>query len=182
MKSFVLGILCGLALYAGYVFSPALPVGSEGTAALGIDTFFERMTTGGGLVRTWAGTERFKVETQARREEGALRMLERFLYTDGRNRLQDWTITRDGAEYVATRPDLRDPARFRRDGPRAFSYTWHQWLKPETKEALVTLRGWLTLGANDVLTNRAVVFRWGVPVGAVRVTFQQGVPEAEAVQ
>ena len=138
------------------------------------------------MVRTWVGTERFQVSTDGRREsvEGgdALRMLERFLYTDGRNRLQDWTIRRDGDEYVATRPDLRDPVRFERDGPRAFSYTWHQWLKPDTKETLVTLRGWLSLGENDVLTNRAVVFRWNVPVGAVRVTFKQGVPEAEAVQ
>ena len=171
-------LLLGLALvaaYALYVFWPALPIGTgaDGAGRLAIARFFDEPTAGGGMVRTWLDTERFDVATEPRREGDVLRMAEWFLYTTGRRRLQDWTIRAEGEDFVATRPDLKGPVRFRRTGPHSFSYTWYQWLKPEEQADLVTLRGWLALRADGVLVNRAVVFKYGIPVGGVRVTFRR---------
>ena len=143
--------------------------------------FFQTPTTGEGTIRALdLSVDRFAVSTTGFRENGAGRMLERFAHRDGRRRLQDWTLRflngvdrSDG--YVATRPDLKGPSIFRPLGDDGYTYTWHQWLEPETRSDLVVVRGFLRLLPDGTLLNRAVAFKAFVPVAVVRVAFR---PEA----
>ena len=135
-------------------------------------SFFRHATHGEGRISTLLGTQRFAVRTGGRGGNGQLRMAERFRYADGRARLQDWTIRKVGRDYVATRPDLKGPARFRRVSPNSYAYTWRQWYDWPKRENLVTVRGRLTREGN-VVVNRATAFKGPIPVASIRVTFRE---------
>ena len=157
----------------------ATPVRADPFAEGGFDliAFFAQDTAGPGRSIAVNGVDRWRVSTQARREGGALRMEERFVYEDGRRRLQDWTIRRTATKkgrpaFVATRPDLDGPATFKPAGRGQLRYVWHQWLSPETRSNRVTLTGRLALRADGSMLNTATVWKWFIPIGRVRVVFR----------
>ena len=150
----------------------ALSASTTAQAGFEINRFFGQRTTGDGTVTTPLGVERFAVSTRPGGTQRRRRMLERFRYADGSRRVQDWTIWRVPTGYVATRPDLQGPTYFKRVSHDAYTYTWRQYLKPETRSDLVTLRGRVRQRPDGTVVNRALVFKGIVPVGLARVTFR----------
>lgn len=171
------GLVCLVLAMAALVAALGLFDGPARRASFDLIAFFEQPTGGEGTIRALdLSVDRFAVATQGSREGEVGRMIERFTHEDGRRRVQDWTLRYlDGESarhgVVATRPDLNGPAIFmpRRGG---YYYVWHQWLKPQTRSEEVTLRGWLDLRSDGALVNRAIVFRWSLPVAYVRVVFR----------
>ena len=152
----------------------ALAFATSAHAGFDLNRFFLAPTNGGGYIDPVVGeTQRFRVSTRARGSTRRLRMAERFRYRDGTRRLQDWTIRETGSGYVATRPDLLGPVRFRRAGPNSYRYTWRQWFDWPRRENLVTVRGRLTLVDGRTLVNRATAFKGILPVASIRVRFQR---------
>ena len=143
-------------------------------AGFDLNRFFLAPTNGAGYIDPIVGpTQRFRVTTRARGSQRRLRMAERFRYRDGTRKLQDWTIRRRGHGYVATRPDLVGPVRFRRAGRASYRYTWRQWFDWPARENLVTVRGRLTLVDGRTVVNRATAFKGIWPVASIRVRFRR---------
>ena len=148
---------------------------ASGPAFAGFDMnrFFLEPTRGEGVVDTLTqAPERFRVSTRGRGSARRVRMAERFFYSNGRRRLQDWTIRRRDRDFIATRPDLKGPVRFRRLSDRTYRYVWRQWLDWPKRQNLVTVRGRLTRRGDGSVLNRATAYRGIIPVAAIRVTFR----------
>lgn len=161
--------------------SAALAAASPAHAGFDLSGFFLAPTRGGGYIDPIAGpTRHFRVSTRAHGSRTRLRMAERFRYADGERRLQDWTIRPEtgggtGARraYIATRPDLDGPVRFRRTGPNTYRYTWRQWFDWPRRENLVTVRGRLTRVDARTVINRATAYKGILPVASIRVRFER---------
>lgn len=160
----------------------ALAFATPAHAGFDLNRFFIGATHGTGHIDPAIGrTDRFSVSTRGRGSGARVRMRETFRYVDGQRRVQRWTIRRQnggqgsgrGRGYVATRPDLVGPTRFRRAGPNSYTYTWRQWFDWPKRENLVTVRGRLTRVDRRTVVNRAVAWKGILPVASIRVTFRR---------
>lgn len=136
-----------------------------------LETFFEGRSEGEGVfVNSWTGSQRrFRVKIDGSWDGKTLTLVEDFDYADGEKDRKTWRLTRTGpGRFWGSREDVVG---------KAEAWTEGRVVRLQYK---VVLGGW-TLGFADVLAaradgsliNRAVVDKWGIPVGRVELVLRK---------
>lgn len=162
-------------LLAGCMTTPTAEIPPK-VEPLVLEKFFDGRTTGEGRFESKiAGVERsFTIKTRGTWDGSTLTLHEDIRYDDGERELKTWRLTRqsDGS-YKGLRDDVIGEADGRQDGVAVrLSYVAEVAGKTGKTRAL-TFEDVLVPQSKSVVVNKAVVSKYGVPVGTVEVVFRK---------
>lgn len=113
----------------------------------------------------------FRVVITGNMDGDVLVLDEDFTYDDGEKDRRVWRITRTGPDtYEGTAGDVIGVARGKVAG-NALNWTYDLDLKVGDDVWRVKFDDWMLLQADDVLLNRAWVYRWGFEIGSITLSF-----------
>ena len=147
---------------------------------LNLEEFFDGEFIAYGQFQDVFGTvrRRFEVTIDGDWDGERLRLGEDFVYEDGATEQRVWTLTKTGPDaWVGTAPGVIGTATGTENGD-VFNWTYEIDLPiPAADGTVETLRvsfdDWMWLLSEDRLLNRAYVFRFGVPIGEVIISFEK---------
>ncbi len=147
---------------------------------LNLEEFFDGEFIAYGQFQDVFGTvrRRFEVTIDGDWDGERLRLVEDFVYEDGATEQRIWTLTKTGPDgWVGTAPGVIGQATGTENGD-VFNWTYEIDLPiPAADGTVDTLRvsfdDWMWLLSDDRLLNRAYVFRYGVQIGEVIISFEK---------
>ena len=166
--------LIGLGLLAGCSgMKPEDFAGKE--PRLVLEDYFLGRSKAWGIFQDRFGNLRrqFEVEIEGTMEDGALVLVEDFLYDDGERERRVWRIERTGEHgYRGTADGVIGEAEGKAYG-NALNWTYRFALKVGEGTWDVTFDDWLFLQSDGVLINRAEVRKFGLLLGEVTLAFRK---------
>jgi hypothetical protein len=169
----ILGFTLFLAACGG---RPALDDPPLGEAQLNLEEFFAGDLVAYGQFQDVLGTvrRRFVVEIDGTWDGETLRLLEDFTYEDGSTEQRIWTLTKTGPDtWQGTAPGVIGIATGEERGD-TFNWQYTIDLPIGDGETLrVSFDDWMWLLSEDRLLNRAYMFRYGVRIGEVIISFEK---------
>ena len=143
--------------------------------ALVLEEYFDGRTYATGLFEDRFGNVRtqFSVVIDGKFENGMLILDEDFTYTDGTTEFRRWEITKTGPQtYTGTTENAIGEAVGRTSGN---SFHWEYKFNLDVGEDRWKVRfdDWMFLQPNGVLLNKATVYRWGIKIGTVFISFSR---------
>ena len=145
---------------------------AENTDSFRLEDFFQGRTVAHGSLSAINGINRqFDVKLSGQWDGTMLKLVEDFVYYDGVEETKTWYFKKiDEGRYIGRRDDVEGLANVRVFGNTAY-YSYKLYLDAENRKNLVRLVDRLTLKSDGTVENRAAVFKFGVPVGGVKVNF-----------
>ena len=144
--------------------------------ALNLEEYFEGRTVAYGQFEDRFGTvrRRFKVEIDGTWDGRALRLAERFQYSDGSTEVRNWVLTKTGPdEWTGTAEGVQGLARGTESGD---TFNWQYTIDLPLKDGSsqrVSFDDWMWLLEDGRLLNKAYMSRFGVTLGVVTIFFEQ---------
>ena len=143
---------------------------------LALQTFFAGMTMGEGRFESGiAGVDRsFTVKTRGTWDGRTLTLREDFRFEDGERDTKTWRFTKqkDGT-FTGTRGDVIGVAEVRQDGKTVRLSYDARLAGKNGKERIVHFEDVLVPESATSVLNKAVISKYGVPVGTVTVVFRR---------
>jgi len=143
---------------------------------LALETFFAGHTVGEGRFESGiAGVERtFTVKTTGTWDGRTLTLREDFVFSDGERDSKTWRFTRqkDGT-YRGTRGDVVGVADVWQDGETVRLSYLAKVIGKGGRKRILTFEDVLVPQSASVVVNKAVVSKYGFPVGTVEVVFRK---------
>lgn len=147
---------------------------------LNLEEFFDGDLIAYGQFQDVFGTvrRRFEVTIEGDWDGNRLKLVEDFVYEDGATEQRVWTLTKTGPDgWVGTAPGVIGQATGIETGD-VFNWVYEIDLPiPAVDGTVDTLRvsfdDWMWLLSDDRLLNRAYVFRYGVRIGEVIISFEK---------
>lgn len=139
-----------------------------------LEDFFVGRTVAQGRFAAINGVKRdFRIDITGVWESNTLSLQEKFVYSDGERDEKTWQFTKvaDG-DYVANREDLLRPVKATIQNS-TLRYSYSLYLNPTQKKNLFRFRDRITMVDAQTLTNKAIVFKYGIPVGHVTGIFRK---------
>jgi hypothetical protein len=169
----ILGLTLFLAACGG---RPALDDPPLGEAQLNLEEFFAGDLVAYGQFQDVFGTvrRRFVVAIDGTWDGETLRLVEDFTYEDGSTEQRVWTLTKTGPDtWQGTAPGVIGMATGEERGD-TFNWQYTIDLPIGDGETLrVSFDDWMWLLSEDRLLNRAYMFRYGVRIGEVIISFEK---------
>lgn len=150
----------------------------DGGPPLRLEDYFSGRVLAWGSFEDRFGTVRrqFFVEITGAEDDDGLTLHESFHYSDGEHQTRIWHIRPDGPNsYIGRAGDVIGEARGRVAG-NALHWRYRMNLPIGGRQWEVAFDDWMLLQPDGVMLNRAVVTKWGVRLGEVRLFFLK--PEA----
>lgn len=174
---FVLGAVLSLAACAGRPSLDQVPLSDRD---LNLEEFFAGDLIAYGQFQDVLGnvSRRFEVAIDGTWDGETLTLVEDFIYEDDSTEQRVWTLRKTGPVTAAqtwegTAPGVIGVATGQERGD-AFNWQYVIDLPVPGDETLrVRFDDWMWLLADDRLLNRAYMFRFGVPIGEVIITFER---------
>ncbi|MEM9104006.1 MAG: DUF3833 family protein [Pseudomonadota bacterium] len=165
-------ITSSVTAFAASLNGAASPAGSSAQGHFVLEDFFEGHTFADATFSAINGVRRhFRIEINGVWSGGVLSLHEVFTFDDGETDQKTWHFEKVAkGKYIANREDLLQPveAVIRDDTLR---YTYSLYLDSDQKKNVVLFKDRITLLDDHTLKNRAVVHKFGLPVGMVKGTF-----------
>lgn len=169
-----------LLVLAGCAGRPELDDPVLSNQRLNLEEFFDGDLIAYGQFQDVFGTvrRRFEVTIDGDWDGERLKLVEDFVYEDGATERRVWTLTKTGPDdWVGTAPGVIGQATGTESGD-VFNWAYEIDLPiPESDGTIDTLRvtfdDWMWLLSEDRLLNRAYMFRYGIPIGEVIITFEK---------
>lgn len=143
---------------------------------LNLEEFFEGDLIAYGQFQDVFGTvrRRFTVEIEGTWDGETLHLVEDFVYEDDSTEQRVWTLTKTGPDtWEGTAPGVIGTATGQERGD---TFNWQYTIDlpvPGDETLRVTFDDWMWLLTGDRLLNRAYMFRYGVRIGEVIITFEK---------
>jgi hypothetical protein len=143
---------------------------------LNLEEFFEGDLVAYGQFQDVFGTvrRRFVVEIDGTWNGETLRLVEDFTYEDGSTEQRIWTLTKTGPDsWEGTAPGVIGVATGEERGD---TFNWQYTIDlpvPGGETMRVSFDDWMWLLSEDRLLNRAYMFRYGVRIGEVIISFER---------
>jgi len=144
------------------------------TPKLDLHNYFEGRTKGWGIVQDRKGivTRQFKVDIVGSvGSDGSLTLAEKFDWSDGEQSERTWVISKDG-EHKLT--GVADDVSGRAQGEAYGNVlNWQYYLDIEVDGTSwnIKLDDWLFLLSDELLLNKASMYKFGLKVGEVTIVF-----------
>lgn len=140
---------------------------------LALEEFFLGRTLASGLFEDRFGNIRnqFSAEVLGQWDGTTLLLSEAFYNQDGSHEHRDWQIVKYGANhYVGKTDSVIGEAR---GETRGNIFRWQYRFKLKVGERIWPVRfdDWMLLQPDGTLLNRAIVYRWGIRIGTVFLSF-----------
>ncbi len=144
---------------------------------LRIEQYFKGKTKASGLFQDRFGKVRrqFDVDIKGTWDENnqTLTLVEDFVYNDGATETRKWTIKKTGEDsYSGTAGGVVGEAVGKSEG-NAFNFKYTFDLPVNGDTWRVKFDDWMYLHNNDVLFNKATIYRWGFRLGDVYIFFNK---------
>jgi hypothetical protein len=155
---------------------PALDDPPLSDRQLNLEEFFEGDLVAYGQFQDVFGTvrRRFVVDIEGTWDGETLRLVEDFTYEDGSTEQRIWTLTRTGPDsWEGTAPGVIGVATGQERGD---TFNWQYTIDlpvPGDETMRVSFDDWMWLLSEDRLMNRAYMFRYGVRIGEVVISFER---------
>ncbi len=155
---------------------PSLEDAPLSEAQLHLEEFFEGDLIAYGQFQDVFGTvrRRFVVEIEGTWDGETLRLVEDFTYEDGSTEQRIWTLTKTGPDsWQGTAPGVIGMATGQERGD---TFNWQYTIDlpvPGGETMRVSFDDWMWLLSEDRLLNRAYMFRYGVRIGEVIISFER---------
>jgi len=169
-------ILAATLTLAACAGRPSLDQEPLSTAELNLEEFFAGDLTAHGQFQDVFGTvrRRFVVEIDGTWDGQTLRLVEDFTYEDGSTEQRIWTLTKTGDDsWQGTAPGVIGTATGQERGD---TFNWQYTIDlpvPGGETLRVRFDDWMWLLSGDRLLNRAYMYRYGVPIGEVIISFER---------
>jgi hypothetical protein len=143
---------------------------------LNLEEFFEGDLVAYGQFQDVFGAvrRRFVVEIEGTWNGETLRLVEDFTYEDGSTEQRIWTLTKTGPDsWEGTAPGVIGVATGEERGD---TFNWQYTIDlpvPGGETMRVSFDDWMWLLSEDRLLNRAYMFRYGVRIGEVIISFER---------
>ncbi len=147
---------------------------------LNLEEFFRGELVAYGQFQDVFGTvrRRFEVEIEGTWDGRVLRLVEDFVYEDGSTERRIWSLEKTGSDtWRGTAPGVIGAAQ---GVERGDTFNWQYTIDLPVPSAggpadtlRVTFDDWMWLLSGDRLLNRAYMFRYGVRIGEVILTFER---------
>lgn len=172
MRYLILMLFFGLAACSG---RPALDDPALSERELNLEEFFAGHTRAYGQFQDVFGTvrRRFEVDITGTWDGARLTLVEDFVYEDASTEQRIWTLTKTGAEtWEGTAPGVQGVATGEERGD---TFNWQYTIDLPVPDGTlrVTFDDWMWLLSEDRLLNRAYMYRFGVYIGDVIITFEK---------
>jgi hypothetical protein len=168
--------LLALALAAAGCASMRPEQFASGTPRFVLEEYFQGRTQATGLFEDRFGKVRrqFTVTIDGKLEpDGTLVLDEDFTYADGEKQRRIWRLKRTSpTTYEGRANDVPGVAKGVISG-NSFRFQYEVDLKVGNDVWRVRFDDWMFLQPNGVVLNRAWVYRWGVEIGSVTLSFQR---------
>ena len=166
-----------LALLAlvGACASPPDATVAASTPPLVLEEFFPGRTVGQGVfTNSWTGSERrFDVVIDSTWDGRTLTLVEDFVYADGEKSKRVWRLTRVGERrWEGRAADVIGTAQGEEAG-NAFQFGYRMNLKVGDSTWAVRFDDWMFRIDEDVVLNTAQIYRWGIWIGTVQLSFRR---------
>lgn len=172
--------LLSLVALAGCAGRPDLDDPSLSDRQLNLEEFFDGELVAYGQFQDVFGEvrRRFEVDIDGDWDGERLRLVEDFVYEDGSTEQRIWNLTKTGPDsWTGTAPGVIGAAK---GDERGDAFNWRYEIdlpipsaSGETETLRVSFDDWMWLLSDDRLLNRAYVFRYGVFIGEVIITFEK---------
>ncbi|NKX45367.1 DUF3833 domain-containing protein [Roseicyclus persicicus] len=145
-------------------------------AELNLEEFFAGDLVAYGQFQDVFGTvrRRFVVEIEGTWDGETLRLVEDFVYEDGSTEQRIWTLRKTGPEtWEGTAPGVIGVATGEERGD---TFNWQYTIDlpvPGDETMRVSFDDWMWLMSEDRLLNRAYMYRFGVRIGEVIISFER---------
>lgn len=142
---------------------------------LDLEAYFDGPVRAWGLFQDRFGRVHrpFTVEIQGRLEEGTLILEEDFFFADGETDRRVWHLRRlDAHTYEGRADDVEGVAQGRLFG-QAFRFRYTLRLPVTGRTLRVQMDDWMFLHEDGMLINRAVMRKFGLPLGDVTLVFRR---------
>jgi hypothetical protein len=159
---------------------PSLDQEPLSDADLNLEEFFEGDLIAYGQFQDVFGTvrRRFVVEIEGTWDGETLRLVEDFVYEDASTEQRVWTLVKTGPDtWEGTAPGVIGTATGQERGD---TFNWAYTIDlpvpgdgVETETLRVRFDDWMWLLSEDRLLNRAYMYRYGVRIGEVIITFEK---------
>lgn len=163
------------ALLSGCATQRPDPAGQQAYGAFQLEAYFTGQVKAWGLFepRFGGSIRQFTVDILGRRDGATLVLEEDFKFSDGEIQRRVWRIQPDGAGgYGGQADDVYGTARGRLAG-NALQWAYDLRLKTDDGGLDVAFDDWLYRFDDEVVLNRAVVRKWGLPVGSITLAFRK---------
>ena len=156
--------------------TPSLQDPKLSTRQLNLEDFFEGRSVAYGQFQDVFGnvSRRFEVQIDGTWDGRTLRLVEDFVYEDASTEQRVWTLTKTGPDsWTGTAPGVIGTARGQEAGD---TFNWGYTIDlPVAGGETVRVRfdDWMWLLSDDRLLNKAYMYRWGLYVGEVTITFEK---------
>jgi hypothetical protein len=139
-----------------------------------LEKYFAGRTVADGRFSAITGLRRdFKVVLNGRWNGSTLTLVEDFVYADGERDRKTWRFTKTGPNtYKGTREDVVGETLVTVKGDTA-RFSYQVYLDPENRKNLVRFYDTMTLHDDGTVQNKALVTKFGLPVGTTRVDFRR---------
>lgn len=140
-----------------------------------LEEYFEGQTTAVGLFEDRFGNVRnqFTVAIEGTWDGKTLVLKEDFIYNDGSTEFRQWDITKTGPNtYMGTTQQIIGEAQGIVSG-NAFNWQYKFKLNVGDDVWDVKFDDWMFLQRDGVLLNKAIVYRWGIKIGTVFLSFNK---------
>lgn len=163
-----------LAILALSFFTLAAGFVTPAAADFRLEEYFAGRTYADGRFSAITGLRRdFKVVLNGRWNGRTLTLVEDFVYADGERDRKTWRFTKTGPNtYKGTREDVVGETLVTVTGDTA-RFTYLVYLDSENRKNLVRFHDTMTLRDDGTVQNKALVTKFGLPVGSTRVDFRR---------
>ena len=176
MMKRILTLLAVAAALSGCSTQPVTDQYLNQAPAMDLNRFFEGEVKAWGIVQNRSGhlVQRFQVDIIGTVDNRQLTLHETFTYGLGDGpTTRIWEISDEGnGSYSGSASDIADPATGRSFG-NAFNWSYEMDLPVGDTEYRVRFDDWMYLQPDGVLLNKARVYRWGVCIGTVFLSFSK---------
>jgi hypothetical protein len=148
---------------------------ANGTPPLRLEEYFAGRTKAWGLFQDRFGTVRrqFVVDITGTWDGTTLTLDEDFVYADGEKSKRVWRLTKVGERrWEGRAADVIDVADGQEAG-NAFRFGYRMNLKVGEATWVVRFDDWMFRIDDDVVLNTAQIYRWGIWVGTVQLSFRR---------
>jgi hypothetical protein len=155
---------------------PSLEQEPLSDAELNLEEFFVGDLTAYGQFQDIFGTvrRRFVVEIEGTWDGQTLQLVEDFVYEDGSTEQRIWTLTRTGPDtWEGSAPGVIGTATGEERGD---TFNWQYIIDlpvPGGETMRVSFDDWMWLLSEDRLLNRAYMYRYGIRIGEVIISFER---------
>jgi hypothetical protein len=148
---------------------------ADAKPALDLRAYLSGNVTAHGMIFDWKGkpSRHFVAKITGTWKGNVGTLDELFTYSDGTTQTRVWTITfSDDHHFTGTAGDVIGVAKGSQNGNVAnMNYTLHHKDTKDGSTIDLNVDDWLYLTEGGVLLNRTKLYKWGMPVGEVFISF-----------